>query len=173
MTNLSAARLRRDFDRAFAEPPRVRRGPSLDLLAIRLRGEPYALHLAGIAGLFADKPVTRLPTGVPEFLGIAGFRGNVVPVCDLRALLGYAGDDAARWLVVLAARPVALAFDGFDGYLRLPRESIAQSTAPSQTHVSELARETGGALRSLVDLDSVLAAIRRRARQDALPQRQE
>ena len=171
MTSSSAAQLRRDFDRAFAEPPRARRAASVDLLAIRLRGDPYALRLAGIAGLFADKPLTRLPGSAREFLGLAGFRGSVVPVYDLRALLGDARGDAPRWLVVSSGSAVALAFDGFDGYLKLPPERIARPAPgePARAHVHELARSADGALRPLVDLGSVLAALRQRVRQDLSP----
>ncbi|TMH05963.1 MAG: chemotaxis protein CheW [Betaproteobacteria bacterium] len=140
------------------------------MLAIRLRGDPYALRLAGIAGLFADKPLTRLPGSAREFLGLAGFRGTVVPVYDLRALLGHGRTEAPRWLVVAAGAIVALAFDGFDGYLKLPPERIAPSAAGDACfHVHELARPADGALRPLVNLGSVLMAIRQRVHQDPSP----
>jgi chemotaxis signal transduction protein len=177
MTRLSATQLRRDFDRAFAEPPRARRAASLDLLAIRLHDDPYALRLAGIAGLFADKPLAPLPGSPPEFLGIAGFRSNVVPVYDLRALLhgSGSGSRAPRWLAVVDGAAVALAFDGFDGFLKLAPERIARPAPgePAHTHVHELARAADGTLRPLVDLASVLAAIRQRVRQDPPPPRPE
>jgi len=165
-----AAELRRNFDRSFAEPPRSRQAASLDLLAIRLGGEPYALHLAAVTGLFAGKKFTRLPQAAPELLGIAGFRGSVVPVYDLRVLLGCADGEAPRWLVIAAASAVALAFDGFDGHLRLPLDAIApqgpgESTRP---HVRELVRVAASdlPLRSLIDVDSVVASIQQRVRQD-------
>ena len=177
-----AAELRRNFDRSFAEPPRNRQAASLDLLAIRLGGEPYALHLAAVSGLFAGKKFTRLPQAAPEFLGIAGFRGSIVPVYDLRVLLGCAGGEAPRWLVVTANSPVGLAFDGFDGHLRLPQEGIAQQdrSDAERLHVRELARvagagsaSQGGLLRPIVDVASILVTIRRIARQDVTVQRQE
>ena len=169
-----ALELRRNFDRNFAEPPRSRETVALDLLAIRLGGEPYALHLAAVTGLFADKKLTRLPQAVSEFLGIAGFRGSVVPVYDLRVLLGCAGCAAPRWLIVAAESPVALAFDGFDGHLRLAQEGIARQERvdAARPHVRELAR-VDGLPRPIVDLASILAAIRERARPDVPQQRQE
>jgi purine-binding chemotaxis protein CheW len=171
----SAADLRAAFDRAFSEPPRAQRPASLDLLAVRLRGAPFALPLAAVAGVFADKPLTRLPAAAPDFLGLAGFRGSVVPVYDLAALLGYAVEGAPRWLVVAEGAAVAMAFDGFDGYLKLPPDRIARPAPgePSRAHVHELARSADGTLRPLVDLASVLAVIRQRARQDLIPPRQE
>ena len=168
-----ACELRRNFDRSFTVPPRSRQAASLDLLAIRLGGEPYALHLAAVSGLFAGKKFTRLPQAAPEFLGIAGFRGSVVPVYDLRVLLGCASGAPPRWLVVASGSPVALAFDGFDGHLRLPQKGIArQERNDAARHVRELAR-VAGLSRPIVDLASILAAIRERARQDVPRQPQE
>jgi purine-binding chemotaxis protein CheW len=166
-----AAQLRRDFDRSFAEPPAGRPAAPVDLLAIRLGTEPYALRLSEIAGLFADKKLTRLPDSVPEFLGLAGFRGSVVPVYDLRVLLGHAGGEAPRWLVIAVAGMVALAFDGFDGHLRLGQEGIAQPEPgiAKRPHVRALARPgddrsaLAGTLRPIVDLASVVEAIGPRA----------
>ncbi|HUG26322.1 chemotaxis protein CheW [Piscinibacter sp.] len=173
-----ATELRRDFDRSFAEPPRARRPPSIDLLAIRLGGDPHALRLSAISGVFASKKLTPLPGASPDLLGIAGFRGSVVPVYDLRMLLGYPASDRPRWLVVAAAQPVALAFEGLDGYLRLPLDRIARPEQPhaSRAHVHELARVAdprtpAQAPRPLVDLDSIVAAIRLRVR-DNLPLQQ-
>lgn len=159
-----AAELRRSFDRSFAKPPQGRQAAPLDLLAIRLCGEPYALRLVAVTGIFAGKKLTPLPQAAPEFLGIAGFRGSIVPVYDLRVLLGYAGGEAPRWLVVAGSRPVGLAFEGFDGHLRLPQEDIAQQECndTERPHVRELAR-VAGQPRPIVDLASVLAAIRERA----------
>ncbi|WP_372528518.1 chemotaxis protein CheW [Piscinibacter sp.] len=172
-----AAELRRNFDRSFAEPPHNRQAASLDLLAIRLGGEPHALHLAAVTGLFAGKKLTRLPQAAPEFLGIAGFRGTIVPVYDLRVLLGCAGGEAPRWLVVAATSPVGLAFDGFDGHLRLPLDAIAPQ-GPGESarpHVRELVRVAGSdsPLRSLIDLGSVVAALQQCVQRDAPTPRQE
>jgi len=165
-----AAQLRHDFDRTFAEPSRTRQAVSVNLLAIRLGGELYALHLSAVTGLFADKKLTRLPQAVPEFLGIAGFRGSVVPVYDLRVLLGCDAGAPPRWLVVAATHPVGLAFDALDGTVRLPLDAVApqgpgESTRP---HVRELVRvaASDSPLRSLIDLDSVVASIQQRVRQD-------
>ena len=73
--------------------------------------EPYAVRLSEISGLFADKTITRVPGGAAALLGIAGFRGAIVPVYGLRALLGHSGAQSPRWLVIATAAPVALAFE--------------------------------------------------------------
>jgi chemotaxis signal transduction protein len=170
--------LRREFDASFSEPTRTRRTASIDLLAIRVGADAYALRLSAVAGLFVDRKVTRLPGASPDCLGIAGFRGAVVPVYDLRVLMGHEGGGVPpRWLVVVAAAAVALAFDATDCTLRLPAEAVA-GAAPGEAvapHVREVVRSaaSGADLRPLIDLDSVVESIRRRARQASIPSRQE
>jgi len=137
-----AAELRRDFDRGFAEPIRLDPIATEDLLAIRIGGQPHAIRLAEIAGLFAGKKITRVPGGHPALSGIAAFRGALLPVYDLALVLGHAGAQAPRWMVIVAALPVALAFDGFEGQFRVPRTDIlpqaAHADAPA--HAQDIVR---------------------------------
>jgi chemotaxis signal transduction protein len=166
---LSAAQLRQEFDQAFARPVQAGAAPMEDHLAIRLRGDAHALRLDEVATLAPLGTLTRFPSPRPELLGVTGFRGAIVPVYDLRALLGYGAPDAPRWVVVAAAQPVALAFDVFEGHLRLPREARALeapgqgrgpgAAAAPRRHVHEVLHAQGG-VRPLVSIASVLDTIR-------------
>jgi chemotaxis signal transduction protein len=162
----SAAAMRQAFDHSFVEAPRAETAFFDDFLAIRVGADPHVLALADIARLLALKTVTRFPSGVRELLGIAGIAGAIVPVYDLRALLGYPTADPPRWMVIAAAMPVALAFDGFDGQFRHPRETGADPAtldAPRQRAVLRIA----GASRPIVPLASILATIKSLARDGA------
>ena len=75
-----AAVLKKAFDDTFADQRRPARTGSVDLLAVRLGGEPWAIPLSAIAGLQSDKKITPLPGATPGLLGLAGFRGVLVPV---------------------------------------------------------------------------------------------
>ena len=160
----TAESLRRAFDNSFAEPLRVASDRLEDLLAIHVASDPYALRLSEITGLFVDRRITPLPGPMPELLGIAGFRGVMIPVYDLGALCGYPGARAPRWLVLSGTETgVGLAFDQFDGHVRLPREAIAPEDRvdASRGHAREVARTASGA-RPIIQLSSVLDAIRAR-----------
>ena len=158
-----AAELRSAFDRSFAKEQRLDGESTEDLLAIRLGQEPYAMRLSEIAGLFADKKITLVPRDDPALLGIAGFRGAIVPVYDLRALLGQPTAIAARMLVLAASLPVAFAFDVSDGHLRIPRNAIAPRGIgdPANRYVREIAH-ADDELRSIVHLGAVIEAITKR-----------
>jgi purine-binding chemotaxis protein CheW len=159
-----AAALRAAFDRSFAQAPSPEGAATEKLLAIRLGAHPYVLRLSEVSGLFADKKITRLPSPVPDLLGIAGFRGTVLPVYDLGLLLGGASTAAPRWLVVAAGAPVGLAFDGVDGYLSVACDAIVSQARVEtrEPHVREVAR-SGDLARPLISLASVAQWVRDRA----------
>lgn len=159
-----ALALQHAFDQTFADAAITDRAPLEDLLAIRVGGRPFALRLSEVAGLFVDRTVTRLPTMVPELLGIMTVRGALVPVYDLAALLGWSSAASPRWLVIAAGTRVGLAFDQLDGHLRVPRQAItAHETASSSRHMQEVAQLEEGP-RPIISLPSVLDAIASRVR---------
>jgi purine-binding chemotaxis protein CheW len=155
------AQLRASFDGSFAEPHREDVAGFDDLLAIRVGGNRYALRLTQAAGLFPDRPVTRLPGPLPSLLGVASFRGSIVPVYDLGAVFGHPPAAGARWLVLVAGEPpVALAFEDLDGHLRVPRELIVEESAGHGPRgcLRGIVPMDGGA-RPIVDVPAVRAAI--------------
>jgi len=91
-------------------------------------------------------------------------------VYDLRVLLGHPKAGTPRWLLVSAPPQVALAFDRFDGHLRVPRVAIA-SAEPSDArspHLRETVRSEG-LVRPIIGIASVLEAIETLARGRARP----
>jgi chemotaxis signal transduction protein len=156
-----AGALRLAFDTSFAQEARRDATPMENLLGLRLGPEPYALRLSEIGGLFVDRKVTQVPGGVAGLLGIAGFRGAVIPVYDLHVLLGRIASETPRWLVVAKDASVALAFETFVGHLHVPRQAILPRDAGE--HSSRLVREfasVGDRVQPVVHLPSVLDAIR-------------
>ena len=156
-----AAELRLAFDRGFAEPAHLDTTIKESLLAVRVGAESYALRLSEITGLFADKKITRLPGGDAALLGIAGFRGAILPVYSLQILLGHSSTQTPRWLVIASSKPVGLAFDAFAAQLSVPRDAIlpAQSRAETRSFVRDFVR-TQNFVGPIMHLPSVLDSIR-------------
>ncbi|HWF84777.1 MAG TPA: chemotaxis protein CheW [Vicinamibacterales bacterium] len=157
--NDRATVLREAFDRSFAQAPSAGAAAVDDLLAISLRGDRYALRLGELSGLFADKTVTWLPSPVAALLGIAGFRGTVLPVYDLGMLLGRPKAAAPRWLAVAKAAPLALAFDGFDGLLRARADDVVRDARPEPRgrHIREILH--GDIARPIIHVASILETL--------------
>jgi chemotaxis signal transduction protein len=159
--NLSAraARLREEFDRSFALPAAGADARTEDFLGIGLAGDPHALRLAEIAHVGPLSEITPLPSARPGFLGLAGLRGAIFPVYDLRVLLGYPAADAPRWMAIAAGQGLALAFDSVEAYLRVPLGSATPGAdLPSRRHVREVLR-LDDQVRPIVSISSLLASV--------------
>ena len=180
MSATTAEGLRAAFDRSFAEPPSEGVVHFEDLIAIRIGGDPFALRIGDVTGLFADKKITSLPSPLAELVGVAGFRSGVVPVYDLRILLGYPAREPPRWMALVTtpsgprapARPVALAFDRFEAHVRVSPDAIAAEAVSARIgHVREVARLASGTT-PIVHVGSLLEAIVERAEQPSTAQRE-
>jgi chemotaxis signal transduction protein len=153
--------LRLAFDRGFAAPPQPAAEDTERLVAIRVGPDPYAVRVTEISGLFADKKIVPVPTPLPALLGVTGLRSGIVAVYSLRALLGQApASDTPRWL--FATAEVALAFDALDGYARVAPSEIARTNGGTAAEHVRATVRIGGALCSLVSVESVVEEIKRR-----------
>jgi chemotaxis signal transduction protein len=163
--SVSAAVLRREFDLAFAQPPHTENASLENMLAVRIGGDPYAIRLAEITGLYAGRRIVELRTSTPELLGMVGFRGQIAPVYDLAALLGYDTRRAPRWFVLVPWREtVALAFDAFEAQLTIPAErfvATAGEGGDTRAHVRG-AVHADSIVRPLLHLPSAIQDIQER-----------
>ncbi|MGH8187268.1 MAG: chemotaxis protein CheW, partial [Steroidobacteraceae bacterium] len=152
------AELRAAFDRSFAEAPSREVAALEDLLDIRVGTTPYALRVAEMSGLFADVKITPMPTRIPGLVGISGLRGSLLPVYDLRAMLGHTMDTNARWLAIAASVPLGLLFDRFEGHVRVRRDAIVPQGSGDVRHVREVV-QLNGIVRPIVSIVSILETV--------------
>jgi len=166
-----AAKLRQAFDLAFALPPPEASQEVIDLLTIRVAGDPYAILLREIAGMVAGRTVVPIPAVTLDLLGLAGIRGGVVPVFGLASMLGYGGQASAspRWMILCGAEePIALAVSDFEGHLRVPKSSLHADENPRATRVGRGSQyvnqvaSTDAGVRAVISIPLVVATIRNR-----------
>lgn len=164
-----AAKLRSDFDRSFARAHPAEPPPQQDLLLIRVADHDYAVSLDEVVALHADRKVVPIPSSRAALLGLVGLRGSVLPVYDLRQLLGYPkGTAPPRWVLsVRAPAPFAVAFERLEAHLRLPRAELlsphAADTAEGAFTRGSVATELGP--RPLLDLTALFAVALGRGQQ--------
>ena len=113
-----ATELREAFDRSFAEAAAGVVHVWHEFLRIRLAGAAYAIRLRDIASIHVDIHIEPVPSRSGALLGIAAVRSIIVPVYDLRAIIGVPTSRTARWMVIVSNLARAYSFDGFDGLAR-------------------------------------------------------
>ena len=143
------ALLKQRFDSAFSAPPPPLAAEAVEsLLALAVGAERHFLRLRDIEGLYLERTLTSVPSRAPHMLGVTDFRGELVAVFDLAALLTGARCTRPRYLVRSSQRPVAFAFEHFQGHVRVGRQSSQDvAAAPRSTielPVARLERELAG-----------------------------
>jgi chemotaxis signal transduction protein len=163
-----AAELRQAFDNTFTLPPSLVSPEVEDLLKIRLAGDAYAIRILDIAEFVTGRRVVSVPAVTPDFLGLAGIHGGIVPVFGLSSILGYGPDPGSpRWMILCGAEePIALAFCDFEGYLRLPTSALHadehfRATREHAKYVNQLATTPDG-VRAVISIPLIMATIRNR-----------
>jgi purine-binding chemotaxis protein CheW len=155
--------LRRGFDHGFTLPAAEEVDDLLDLLLVRIGREPYALRLAQLGALEADRTITPVPSENTELLGIAGVRGTVVAVFDLASLLGSPRPESTRWIVLAKGAPLAFAFNVFDGQVGVRPDTIASAGVGRGALVPEVVMKDSTHI-PLLDVPALVTSLEGRAR---------
>jgi chemotaxis signal transduction protein len=165
-----AQELRQAFDRAFSEPVRRDSVEVGDFLLLQIGATRRAVQLAEVSGLHVNRHITELPGSAPGLLGISGFRGAVLPVYDLQAVLGQGKAVRPRWIIKAAAAPLAFAFDDMIGHRRIALRDI-RLEAPNDESDGRSRRfipaEDGREHHLVVDLQAVIEIVVRHVRAKA------
>jgi chemotaxis signal transduction protein len=168
----TAEALRHAFDQSFALPPPPPMEAFEDLITMSLGGNPYAVLLRDIAGMVAGSKVITVPAVAPYFLGIAGVRGEVVPVFGLAAMLGYPEDATPpRWMLLCGGKvPLALGFSQFQNYVRLPESCfhLEENLRASRQCVNRVVNNHG-VVHAVIAVPLLVATIQNRGGLNPLP----
>ena len=144
---VTAAGLARDFDLGFSRAAEVEHAAEENLLVIELGAQPFAVRVSEVRAIVTTPRIACVPSSAPALLGIAGIRGEILPVFDLARLLGVANvERGLRWSLLAGdAERAALAFHHFDRFERVHATAVARfvpegSSAPFVEEVVRLER---------------------------------
>ncbi|MBX3167227.1 MAG: chemotaxis protein CheW [Candidatus Eremiobacteraeota bacterium] len=98
-----AEQIRRQFDESFRLAPADLREQVRNRLSFQLGSRSLSLPLEQVSEVLRSRTITPLPGSPPELLGLAGLRGNLVPVYRLADLMGISAPPAAGplWILVV------------------------------------------------------------------------
>jgi len=137
--------------RAVARPREEPRAAGLPVVAFRLGGERYAVEVGAVFQVVEATGLSPLPATPQWVLGAVVARTRVVPVLDLRALLGLEGggmSDLSKIIVLEHEGELfGIAVEDLDGRVDLDRETLATPAdgpfvwiAPDRLALLDLAR---------------------------------
>lgn len=113
-----------DVARAEAAPA----APCVALLAFSVAGQEFGLPLAEVREVLRlPGQLAALPHGDAAIVGTASHRGRLVPLLELRRLLGLAGERSPRPRVLLSrvgSHMVGLVVDSVNAVLHVPEDLI-------------------------------------------------
>ena len=123
---------------------------------LRFAGARYAVDMASVAEVVPVPVMTRIPGGPPWLSGVVNWRGRVLPVIDLRPLVGAALSPlptSAR-LVVLAEGDieVGVVADMVPGLLNCDPRDLEPIPGTIATGIAPL-------VRGVVDVDGPVALL--------------
>ncbi len=122
----------------------------------------YALPAEDVLEVIRMPHVARVPQAPKALVGIATFRGNVLPLASLRDLLGF--DDtsvkASRAIVLDGPAPAALAVDGVDALVTIESNRVetrqAELSAERGEQISGVIRIEGAGAAKILDIEALL-----------------
>jgi purine-binding chemotaxis protein CheW len=159
---LGADDLRRTFDLSFAAPATVHQTGLTVLLLVRLGERRLAVLLEDVASLLPGRRIVPLPAAPRELLGLAGYRGRLVPVFSLRGLLGMEeGPLPGALLLARHQELIAFGVDGFEASFRLKPGDLPSGSSLVSGPLRG-AVDAGSGPVPLLDLHSVVLEIHRR-----------
>jgi len=161
----TAEDMRREFDAAFAAPPRVLGEGGEALITLRVAGQALAVRKSHIAGVARCKSILPLPTHVPGLLGITALRGTLLPAYDLASLLGLPAPAAeGAWLILTGAEtPLALIFEKFEGQVEIDGACLYENANSREHERLRVLAPIGDAHRAVIDIPGIVAEIRKAA----------
>lgn len=136
-------------DQALADGP-------LGGVILRFAGARYAVEMRHVAEVVPVPPTTRVPGGPTWLAGVVNWRGRVLPVVDLRPLVGapLAPMPTSARLIVLGEDDIeiGLVADMVPGLLDCDPESLEPIPATVASGIAPL-------VRGVVDFDGPVALL--------------
>ena len=133
----------------------------IDVLEFVLSGERFAVEAKMVKEANKLKHVTSLP-GAPDFiLGLLNFRGQILPLLDLRKILELAPASQRNELQIMVvesrACQLGLAVDEITGILSIPEDEIQSAAQIASPSLAPLLKGIRCDRLAILDIEALLA----------------
>ena len=142
--------------------------PALRACLFSLAGSAFAVDVRSAREVAVFDEMTRMPRAPRHLIGVANLRGTVLPIVDIRRILGLEEIRSARSvrtllvrdgsLVVAAVVDSVLGLEPFDAILSPDSPAAARARGPRQFVSSWIS--WAGEIVPVIDVPRLLAALR-------------
>lgn len=147
---------------ALARPQRADEIPDaerLELLVVGIADERYGIEAQHVREVIAMPQPTRLPGAPPVVLGIVNYRGRILPLFDLRSLLGLPSvthTATAFAAIELDAMRFGIAIDAVAGLVTVAASELFEPP-PAPRGGRPVVRAVTRDMMGVIDLDALVA----------------
>jgi len=135
----------------------------LQYLTVRLRDELYALRVEYLVEILPAPRITKIPSVPEHILGVMNFRGEILPIIDLKRFLSLPQSEPAADRIVVVVKHgevcTGLLVDGVGDLVPLSPDELAEeplvADQAQRATFDGVARFKGGLVR-LIDLEGLL-----------------
>lgn len=103
-------------------------GDLRELVAFTIDTEEFAIDIASVHEINRVVEITRIPNAPEHVQGVINLRGKIVPIVDMRELLGFEPKEARATsrIIVVEVGGMMLGFlvDSVSEVVRLPRSAV-------------------------------------------------
>ena len=135
----------------------------LRVLAFSLNEEDYCIEITEAKKVFTPSIVTRVPNAAPFVKGVTNLHGTIIPLIDIRPLLGLAGGEVTPTSKVIVTEIkdgwVGIVVDKIFEAREIEKDSIQPPLATLQGKLLELTRgqvQSDSGITALLDLNKIL-----------------
>ena len=137
------------------------------MLTFALDGESYGVDIQRVQEIRGWSPVRHIPEAPHHVLGVLDLRGTIVPIIDLRALIGLSGMEATATTVIIVLsvetsngqRLFGIVVDRVSDVANVNEQSLRPVPAMGATGNTDYLRglvQMGESMVLLLDIDKLL-----------------
>ena len=141
-------------------PQQAKPTESLRVCLVALGEESFAIDLGQVLEVFEPESITPVPGMPAALVGVTNLRGTIIPLVDLRAVLGVSASGLPKYTVVVrhGTQQVGILVEGIPKIRTVRSDDLA---APSGHTVAERLRDfkEEKKLSTILEMSRLLASI--------------
>lgn len=116
-------------------PAQTQSTESLRVCLVALGEETFAIDLRQVAEVFVPESITPVPGMSAALVGVTNLRGTIIPLADVRAVLGVSASGLPKYAVVIrhGTQRVGILVENVPEIRTIPSDDLATTSVRTAT----------------------------------------